>query len=193
MDAKATTNGHEFEEFVSRNLKAFRRSYRELLSVPLVVVVETNSRFDGDVLQAAITREVNRGGGGYLGHVSFYRDDGLKRFGVIKTMVRTKEYIVCLSELLQTRRLRFDAKLSCPQEAVTGAEIKTKAKRQLLRMQWPDADVDNPRFKSRMGKASGKVGGKNDDMATAIMMLAYYPTVDLARDAFARAIDRGAM
>ena len=75
-------------------------------------------------------------------------------------MVRTREYIVCMSTILQNRQLRFARKLHCPQEMISGETIKVKAKRQLLRYQWPDADVDNPRYKARLGKATGKIGGK---------------------------------
>ena len=37
---------------------------------------------------------------------------------------------------------------------------------------WPDRDPDNPRLNSR--KATGKIGGKNDDMAITALMLVYF-------------------
>lgn len=172
MDRQVAKNLDEFLEIVRENIVEFRIRHPEFDKLPIIVETETNSRFDGDVVEKHLTFErVFDFTRKNVGIVEFARESTISRTGIIKTYPRTISYVWYLNETLALGQLKILS--NCTTLNTLGIDrILKEAQDEFIRFSWPDVDYDNTRYTRRRGP-SGKIGGKNDDMCIAIQMLVY--------------------
>lgn len=165
------------------NVKKFRSEYVELRNIPINVITETNARFDGDMVSKILTHDATvLGMNDLLGKMSFYRDENMMRAGTVKTIPRTKQYIIHFQFALQLDKIRVHENLSTASTTLSANVLLQQMKDELSAFRWPDVDCENPRLVSgRVRKATGKIGGKNDDIAIGVLMLVYFSQVSYAR------------
>jgi len=159
---------------IRNNIVRFRIEHPEFDTLPIIVETETNSRFDGDVVQKFLTFErIFDRTEKNVGDIEFAKDVKLKRTGVIKTYSRTNSYVLNFNEALRFGKLKISDNVSTGNEKLSVKRILREAKDELVRFSWPDVDHDNNRYRKQRGP-SGKMGGKNDDMSIAMQMLVHY-------------------
>jgi len=183
LDACAVKDGPEFAKMILTNVRKFREMYVELRNLPINVVTETNARFDGDAVRKILTHDANwLGMSRLLGRMEFFRDDNLLRDGIVKTIPRTKMYILKTQFALQDSQIRVHQKLSTANEVLSPDVLLRQMKTEMSNFRWPDVDADNVRLMGgRVKRATGKIGGRNDDLAIALQMLVYFAQVSMAR------------
>lgn len=163
----------EFTGFLKRNVVDFRTKHQEFKNIEIQVNTETNSRFDGDIVEKVMEAEILLNP--YLGPITFNSDNSIARSGIIKTSKRTKEYILSTFSTLQNNHLKIADNFTTSNEDVSDNRILLEIREELCRFRWPEDDPDNERYRGRIRGATGKgTGGKNDDMAIAIMMMIYF-------------------
>lgn len=188
-----------------------------------MIETETNSRFDGDVVERYLTYQTvfSKAGKDYvpddgnsnftigenqptlvqtdlgimstapveLGELIFPSDPSgrVQRTGVIKTFQRSKEYLYYMDQALRNKWLKLYDKFSTPNPKLPSHVIRDECLKELKWFVWPDTDDKNMRYKS--GKITGKIGGRNDDNAIAILMIMFYARI---RDAQKENVDKWA-
>ena len=168
----------EVKLFVLRNVVKFRRKFSQLSSLPIVVVTETNGRFDGDWVSEVLTHHVNLTNTvESVGAVEFFSDDCIKRLGTVKTIQRTIQYIIFMTTVLEGSRLLIHEDFSTCNRKVSADGMLMQMIGEMTRFRWPDRDPGNPRYGSaggRGGYASAKFSGQVDDMAICLQMFVYF-------------------
>lgn len=183
MDACATKGFTEFSKFVLDNVIKFRQTYIQLRNIPLHVVTETNARFDGGAVREILTHGANlMKMQSVVGSLEFYRDENLLRDGTVKTIQRTKQYIIYFQMALERVRIRVHENLSTANRDTSAVTFLRQLRQELANFRWPDVDTESLRLMSgRVRKATGKIGGQNDDLAIVAQMFVYFAQVSLAR------------
>jgi hypothetical protein len=153
----------------------FRIKHPEFDNVPIIVETETNSRFDGDIIEKHLLFEkafelTEKP----IGKIDFAQDESIKRRGVIKTYQRTRSYVFQFNQMLSSSKFRFLSNTTTAHPTLSSRRILREAKDELARFCWPDVDSENIRYSTRRSGPSGKLQGKNDDMCIAILMLVYF-------------------
>jgi len=98
--------------------------------------------------------------------------DGQHHSGVPKTQENTRDMIKMTSTLLDSDMIRFSQDyMTVEDEAGRKCKIISMLMEQLQNFQWK-ADTSGDH-----GKFTGKVGGKNDDLAVSLFMLVYWSTM----------------
>lgn len=112
-----------------------------------------------------------------LGVLIFPKDPSgrVQRTGVIKTFSRTKGYLMYMIEALTMKTIRVYDKFSSPNARLSANIIKGECMNELKSFVWPDVDDTNSRYRS--SKITGKIGGKNDDNAIAVLMIIFYARI----------------
>jgi len=175
----------DFFDLIRRNIVGFRKKHPEFNEIPIIVETETNSRFDGDIVEKYLSFQRIFGmDDNFIGDLEFAAESSTKRTGVIKTYPRTRQYVFHFNNALVANKFKISKRLSTSNRNIGIKRILKEAKDEMCRFSWPDVDHDNPRYINRRGP-SGKVGGKNDDMSIVIQMLVFY--------AYTRKVEKEAM
>jgi len=165
------------------NVVKFRQTHIQLRDIPLNVVTETNARFDGGAVRDILTHGANlMNMQSVVGKLEFYRDENLLRDGTVKTIQRTKRYITHFQMALERVRIRVHENLSTANRETSAETFLRQMRQELANFRWPDVDCESLRLMSgRVRKATGKIGGQNDDMAIVAQMVVYFSEVSLAQ------------
>jgi len=161
----------DFTGFVKDNIVDFRRNHRELRNKEIRVYTETNTRYDGDLVRKVIEAEVLMNPD--IGPISYFSDDNIVRSGVLKNERRTKEYILTTFATLQNKHLHIQENFSTTNKDISISRVLLELREELCRFHWPDDEDHNKRFVRKSATGKGK-GGRNDDMAVAVMMVVYF-------------------
>jgi len=180
----------ELFALVRRAIYTFRRKFTEFRNLPIWFEIETNARFDGDVIMEYFNREqifrsvMHNDGDIDLGEMVFPCDPSgrIKRVGIVKTLPRTKNMVMYTNDVLTRNALKIYEKFTSSHQRLDPARVLKEARSEMERFSWPDVDDENIRYKKR--KITGKVFGKCDDNAIAIQMNVYYAKIrDMEKDA----------
>lgn len=162
----------------------FRMHYPSLADRTMKVVVEANGRFDGDYIRILISpsrgmySRYDKYTQNKIGAVEFISDNGIKS-GINKTAQRTKEYIASTKDALHEGRFRLHRNFGTSNTHDSLTTVAEDIKKQGLRMRYPDADPDNPRYHGNRRKcANGKTASESDDSWITFMMVAEFSKPD---------------
>lgn len=165
-----------------RATRTFRREHRDFREIPIWYEIETNARFDGDLIQRYLTFDKVFARKANLidfetGDLMFPSDPSgrIERVGVVKTYPRTISYVVYFNDVLRGQKLKILNNFTTSHHKLGRKRVLREARDELERFVWPDMDSENTRYRHQ--KITGKVGGKNDDNAIAWQMIVYYSRV----------------
>ncbi len=165
----------EFQSFVLRNVQEFKKKHPELGSKLLTVYVESNGRYDGGSVAQILTDFVNMTDCAHtVPPVRFAQSDSIKRKGIIKTAPISTQYILFFQTALEMNAISIHENVSTASTVSTAKVIVSEMVDELCRYVWPDMDAGNPRYGSRISKATGKFDGYSDDLAVAALMFVYF-------------------
>lgn len=163
-DGCAVTSDEELETYVRGFLESLRGPYP---NVTLVVIIERN--FGGSVMASRIADIAMR----YQPARTVTADTSThRRVGVVTTDVVKERARVDVQRLLRTEALRFVDRFVSGDGAVL-----EEMRKQLLNFRFVYTERPNGAVKAAL---SGKGMGRNDDMAMALMLLAYWSAYSLA-------------
>lgn len=155
----------------------FRTKFPELSHLKVVVITESNSRWDANIVADVLTSRGNRErddrGRSLIGELEFLGEYGSKKFGSFKDRKKTTKYVFHMANALRENTFRVHPRVSTANPSNPDAEHMVKQLGdQFKQFRWPDVDRNNARH-SMSSRISGKRFG-SDDLAIAAMMLKFY-------------------